>query len=257
MLWESSLKMKIGKKQIRDGFTVTRLAITHPFRLSLLGRIRRDHLTYLELAALVELSNVVAEIENNKIPGVFIEAGCALGGSALAITATKKVIREFQVYDTFKMIPPPSQMDGEDAHARYNEIIRGNSRGLGGETYYGYMGDLTEFIQKTFVRYGFPLQSKHVTLVKGLFHETLQPTEAVAMAHLDCDWFESVMVCLERIVPVLSVGGMIVIDDYDHWSGARRAVDEFFSRQEKENFRFTQRSRLHIQRIAPGAPQNK
>lgn len=242
--------MQAGMKYLRGCSVISRLALSNPSHLFRLIRIRHDHLTYLDLPALVDLRNAVAYIEKQRIPGVLIEAGIALGGSALAITSAKNVMRELQVYDTFEMIPPPSKEDGDDAHQRYEEIARGNSQGLGGDRYYGYMGDLSEKIQETFAKYGYPIETNHVRLIKGLFQETLYPKAPVALAHLDCDWFASVMICLERIVPLLSVGGVIVIDDYDHWSGARRAVEAYFSQQKKENFQFIHRSRLHIRRTS-------
>ena len=241
--------MQAGMKYLRGFSVISRLAISNPSHLFRLIRIRHDHLTYLDLPALVDLRNAVAKIETQGIPGVLIEAGVALGGSALVITTSKNVTRELQVYDTFEMIPPPSKNDGDDAHQRYEEIVRGNSQDLGGDRYYGYMGDLSEKIRDTFAKYGYPAEPNHVRLIKGLFQETLHPDTPVALAHLDCDWFESVMICLERIVPLLSVGGIIVVDDYDHWSGARRAVEAYFSLQKKENFQFIYRSRLHIRKI--------
>jgi hypothetical protein len=51
----------------------------------------------------------------------------------------------------------------------------------------------------------------------------------MALAHIDVDWYEPVHVSLERIEPRLSPGGALVIDDYEDWSGCRRAVDEYFS----------------------------
>jgi len=47
--------------------------------------------------------------------------------------------------------------------------------------------------------------------------------------HLDGDWYESVRVCLEYLYDRVTPGGVIQIDDYGHWEGARRAVDEFIS----------------------------
>ena len=65
-------------------------------------------------------------------------------------------------------------------------------------------------------------------------------------AHLDGDWYESTMVCLERIAPLLAPGGRIVLDDYDAWSGCRNAVDEYFS--DTEGFRFERRAKVHVVR---------
>ena len=234
----------------RDFSTIAQFAFRHPGKLTRLLKIRDSHLTYLDLAALVDLHKAVAEIEQRQIPGVIIEAGCALGGSALAITSAKHLSRKLIIYDTFQMIPPPSDLDGKDAHSRYREIIHGESKGLGNNLYYGYQGDLVEQIRKTFLKFGYPLESYQVELVKGLFQDQLHPTEPIALAHLDCDWYESVLVCLNRIVPHMVDGGVLVLDDYEHWSGAKQAVDEYFTPQRRQDFRFIQRSRLYIQKCA-------
>ena len=69
----------------------------------------------------------------------------------------------------------------------------------------------------------------------------------VALAHVDGDWYESVMTCLERIAPYLVPEGRIVIDDYDSWSGCRKAVDEYFS-DKRDRYEFVRKSRLHTVR---------
>lgn len=53
-------------------------------------------------------------------------------------------------------------------------------------------------------------------------------------SHLDCDWYESVKVCLDHLYDRVSPGGLIQIDDYGHWKGARKAVNEFFLRRSIE-----------------------
>lgn len=92
-----------------------------------------------------------------------------------------------------------------------------------------------------------PLQDNDVHLVKGLFQDTLHIGDQVALAHIDADWYESVMTCLTRIAPRLISGGVLVIDDYDDWSGCRTAVDEYFADRHEE-YEFIRRSRLHIVR---------
>ena len=82
-------------------------------------------------------------------------------------------------------------------------------------------------------------------LVRGLFGDTLHVTEPVALAHLDGDWFDSVMTCLQRIEPRVVPGGVLVIDDYEQWSGCREAVDEYF-RDKRERYRFVRRARLQV-----------
>jgi asparagine synthase (glutamine-hydrolysing) len=68
----------------------------------------------------------------------------------------------------------------------------------------------------------------------------------VAFAHLDGDWYESTMVCLERIAPLLIQGGRIVLDDYYAWSGCRTAVDEYFA--DRPGFRLERRAKVHVVR---------
>ena len=72
------------------------------------------------------------------------------------------------------------------------------------------------------------LETSH--LIKGRFKETLPHTDLgkIAVLHIDGDWYESVKVCLEQLYDRVSSGGIIQIDDYGHWEGARKAVDEFF-----------------------------
>ena len=82
-------------------------------------------------------------------------------------------------------------------------------------------------------------------MVKGLYSDTLKIDSPVSLAHIDCDWFDSVMTCLERIAPRLVKGGALVIDDYDNWSGCKSAVDLYFN-DRKAEFDFVRKSRLHI-----------
>ena len=243
-------RVKTLVSHFRDFSTIVQFAFRHPGKFIRLTKIRAGHLTYLDLAALIDLHKAVAEIEHLQIPGIIIEAGCALGGSALVITSAKHLSRKLIIYDTFQMIPPPSDMDGRDAHTRYREIIHGKSKGLGNNLYYGYQGNLVEQIRKTFLKFGYPIENNEVELVKGLFQDQLHPTEPIALAHLDCDWYDSVLVCLNRIIPHMVDGGIIVLDDYEHWSGAKQAVDEYFDPQRRQEFRFFHRSRLYIQKCA-------
>ena len=67
--------------------------------------------------------------------------------------------------------------------------------------------------------------------------ETLQVDGPIAFAHIDVDWYDPVMVCLERITPKLSRGGSIVLDDYEDWSGCRKAADTYFA-DKKDEFEF-------------------
>lgn len=208
-------------------------------------QIKTDQLTYLATPDLLNLYRAAKQVEQAQVAGMFIEAGCALGGSAIAIGKAKAKQRAFRIYDAFGMIPAPSDKDEADVHARYDEIKAGKSKGLGGNTYYGYTENLQDVVTSNLAKYGIPIQDNNIRLIKGYFEDTLYITEPVALAHIDCDWYASVMSCLIQIEPNLSPGGKIIFDDYVEWSGCRNAVDEYFS--DKDGYVFTRVGRkLHV-----------
>lgn len=193
----------------------------------LIERIRAAKLTYLSDRKLASLVDTCHQIEANNVQGDFIEAGCALGGSAILIASIKGTTRPFSIYDVFGMIPAPTQEDTQDVHERYRVIVEGKSVGIDGNPYYGYEADLYEVVQDNLKRFDVDVTAHNVTLIKGLLQETLQPVDSIAFAHIDVDWYDPVKVCLERIFPRLSVGGSIVLDDYHDWGGCRKATDEY------------------------------
>lgn len=70
---------------------------------------------------------------------------------------------------------------------------------------------------------------------KGFIPDTFAGLEnsTIAFAHIDLDIYKSILDSLHFIWPRLSVGGVVVFDDYGYAScrGARLAVDEFFAQQ--------------------------
>jgi O-methyltransferase len=209
--------------------------------------VRRRRLTYLGYDALSDLERAVRRLEAAGVPGIIVEAGCALGGSTVVLGLAKRPDRPLRAYDVFGLIPPPSDADGDDIQARYQTVVRGESRGIGGDRYYGYEDNLRDKVANTLRSFGLDLEARRIELIQGLFQDTLWPEAAVALAHIDADWYQSVRTCVERIEPRLSRGGMLVIDDYDHWSGCRKAVDEYFA-EERDRYDFVRRARLHIVR---------
>ena len=235
------------KKHLSDRLFLHQLQQSHPEAVDIIKYVKNNNLTYLDNEALFGLYQAVQQVENKKIDGILIEAGCALGGSAIVMTAAKASTRSLVIYDTFGTIPPPSENDETDSKDRYEKIIKGEAKGLGGDAYYGYLPDLLKKVKESFSSANYPPEENALVFIEGLYESTLHPQEPVALAHIDCDWFDSVMVCLERITPFLPQGGILVIDDYYHWSGCKKAVDEFFKDRFHE-FDFIHGSRLQIQK---------
>lgn len=209
-------------------------------------RVVEEHLTYLSPSALRSLAVCVAEAERSGREGLIVEAGTALGGSAIVMAAAKSPERRLVAYDAFGMIPPPSTRDSPREAERYATIAAGDSQGIAGEKYYGYRDDLLSEVTASFERLGVPVPTSNVSLVKGLFADTIDLDEPVALAHLDGDWYESTLTCLQRLAPLLTPGGRIVLDDYYYWSGARTATDEYFAG--RRGFRIEHRGRVHVVR---------
>jgi asparagine synthase (glutamine-hydrolysing) len=195
----------------------------------LIARIRARNLTYLSDAKLASIAATCRKIEDDRLPGLFLEAGCALGGSAILIESVKNPARPLRIYDVFDMIPAPSQEDPPEVHDRYRTISEGTSPGIGGETYYGYRDNLYDLVCVNFEKFGIDLAARSVSLVKGLVQDTLKVDQPVAFAHIDVDWYAPVFTSLVRIFPHLSVGGSIILDDYYDWGGCRKATDRYLA----------------------------
>lgn len=213
----------------------------------LIQRVLLDRRTYLEADALRDLASAARTVESTKLEGAIVEGGCALGGSAVVLASAKAPERPMYVYGTFGMIPAPSEKDGRDVHDRYTAIVGGHSKGIGSDLDYGYRQDLYEEVRTAFAEYGVAAERNNVRLIKGLFQETMRIDFPIALAHFDCDWYASVMTCLSRIEPSLMTGGVLIVDDFDAWSGCRKAVEEYFG-DKREQFEFGRRTRLYIRK---------
>jgi Macrocin-O-methyltransferase (TylF) len=232
-------------KNILSNLELTIFNIHHS---KLIESIINQKLTYLESPCLWDLMKIAIDNERNGINGIIVEAGCALGGSSIAIASVKNKERQFFIYDVFGMIPPPSDRDGLDAHNRYKVIEEGSSNGIKENKYYGYENDLYSKVISSFKCFFIDPEENNIHLVKGLYEDNLVIDSPISFAHIDCDWYDSVMCCLHRIEPFLSCGGSIVIDDYYCYSGCKDAVDEYFFNK-KDEYKFIYGNRLHIVKL--------
>jgi len=202
------------------------------FRLSPVAqRMRREKLTYLRPAKLVRIETALRRLRQRRVPGDYLEFGVALGGTAALIAqAARRADARFVGLDVFATIPPPtSEHDDAKSRERYAVIAAGEATGIGDEVYYGYRDDLLDHVGQVLASVDAPVDGRQIRLAKGLFDETW-PTldvERVAFAHIDCDWHDPVLYCLNAVAPKLSDDGVIVIDDYHDYPGCRTAVDAF------------------------------
>jgi asparagine synthase (glutamine-hydrolysing) len=189
---------------------------------------QRRRLTYLTDGKFLSLRDAIRETRRRNVAGDFLEFGIALGGSAVYLVSEMGA-RRFRGYDVFGMIPAPGEHDDDRSKQRYEVIKSGGSKGIGGDPYYGYQDDLFGRVCQTFASFGYPVDGARVALHQGLFEDTVRfaPGDQVALAHVDCDWYDPVRLCLERTADALQPWGFFVLDDYNDYGGARRAVDDF------------------------------
>ena len=198
--------------QFKDASLKARDSISHD-EFANAYRVVRGY-TMSSNARLRGLYGAVNAVVDQEIPGDIVECGTARGGSAALMGLALKQrndARTMWVFDTFEGLPPPSEADPDYEIAK---LYTGSCR-----------GDLPE-VTKLFARIGILDQSR---LVKGLFQDTLPncSVDTISVLHIDGDWYDSVRVCLDHLYSRVSSGGIIQIDDYGHWAGARKAVDEF------------------------------
>jgi hypothetical protein len=244
-------RVKTAARLVRNAPARAQFARRYPGLAATIRRVRHERLTYLGNDSLRELAEAVLDARG--LEGAIVEAGTALGGSGIVLAAAKEPWRPMKLYDVFGMIPPPSDRDGADVHVRYETIAAGDSEGIDGDDYYGYHENLLHEVTASFVRFGVAAERHEIEFVPGYYQDTLpgHVDFPVALAHVDCDWYDSVTTCLEALTPSLVVGGTIVFDDYDSWSGCKHAVDDFFARSEHAGrFEWSRHlTRPHVQRI--------
>jgi hypothetical protein len=169
--------------------------------------------TMLGPARLRTLYRLAREADLLQVPGSFVECGTCNGGSGAILAArAAQTGRPVWLFDSFAGLPAPDLEDG------------GEATGWEG----GCLGDeasVREVLAK--VR----AQGEQVRIVKGWFEDTLttSTTGTIALLHLDGDWYASTRTILEAFYDRIHPRGFLVVDDFGHWQGCRRAVDEFFA----------------------------
>jgi O-methyltransferase len=190
--------------------------------------------TMTSVQRLESVVQAVRYCEARGVPGAFAECGVWRGGSVLAMILTLQELglddRDIHLYDTFEGMTRPSEIDTsvvEGAALDTWERARQAEQTPWAEMFAPDVFD-EGAVRETLLATGYPEERIH--MVKGRVEDTI-PAEAprrLALLRLDTDWYESTRHELLHLYPHLASGGVLIIDDYGHWEGARRAVDEYF-----------------------------
>ena len=177
---------------------------------------------------IASLCNAVKYITANKIEGDFVECGVWRGGSTMAavdtlIKAGDKT-REIYLYDTFEGMSAPTEHDkvftGTAADVLLDQSDKQDATSV-------WCYSAIHEVQQNVGSLNYPADKVHY--VKGKVEDTIPQTipQKIALLRLDTDWYESTKHELEHLFDKLVFGGILIIDDYGHWQGAKKAVDEF------------------------------
>jgi hypothetical protein len=193
--------------------------------------LRANALTYCGRPGKLEVVHeAVKRVEAAAVPGIFVEAGVAMGGSAIVIAKSKAPERELRLYDVFEMLPPPSENDDARSHEVYREFAAGKATAPVDRNYIAHSSDLLAYARENMRSTGVDPDAANVRFIKGLYEDTLKVEVPVAFAHIDCDWYDSVKLCIARLADRMSAGGIMLFDDYNSFQGCRKAVDEWLPR---------------------------
>jgi hypothetical protein len=172
------------------------------------------------------LLNAVEYITKNKIPGAMAECGVWRGGSMMAVALTLlhhgDTSRELYLYDTFEGMSEPTNQDRSfDGRFAQSQLDR-DPIGTG-----IWCRSPIEEVRTNVLSTGYPEERVHFVL--GKVEETLPATkpDQLSLLRLDTDWYSSTKHELTHLFPLLHPQGVLIIDDYGHWQGARQAVDEY------------------------------
>lgn len=237
------VEMQTVKKAVKKAFLAAGIEVRRPAPTPGLpvefGQAEREIFAYIRAQGLSMVSDerlfatilACRHVIEQQIPGDFVECGVYKGGNALIAAALFKaygVQRKVWLFDTFLGMTEPTALDKESitgvaAMAEYRQKDRGDHN--------EWVFCPIDQVRAHFDAAG--LLTEQVVFVQGDVLHTLKDSallpDRVSVLRLDTDWYESTRIELQVLYPRLSVGGVLLIDDYGHFSGAQQATDEYFA----------------------------
>jgi O-methyltransferase len=179
-------------------------------------------------AAVFTLCDAVKYVARARIPGAFVECGVFMGGSSMAAALMAKhlgIALDIHLFDTFEGMPRPTERDA---------FIYSGKPALDIQGFYDNTGKAWTRCDEPAVRANMATTGYDPRLLhfhRGMVETTIpdQAPERISVLRLDTDWYESTKHELIHLWPRLSPGGILIVDDYGEFTGARDAVDEYFA----------------------------
>ena len=183
--------------------------------------------------SLMNLISATRYLNAASIKGAFVECGVWRGGSALAFCLTTLKsggqLRPVYLFDTFEGFVDTGEQDFQLSDGR-------NASGLFDlEINYVCEASLID-VQNGFDAIEYPKNLVNYRVGDITRTAIDQLPGKIALLRLDTDYYESTKWELENLYPLLQTGGILIVDDYDHWNGSRKACDEYFKKNGNHNF---------------------
>ncbi|MDI9364742.1 MAG: TylF/MycF/NovP-related O-methyltransferase [Flavobacterium sp.] len=195
------------------------------------------HNTMTSAERIYSLIESVKYITKNNIKGDIVECGVWKGGSMMAVAKTLMELNErhrnLYLYDTYEGMSAPTEVDktqnDTEAHILLNKNLNKEKNNV-----WAYAS--FETVKKGMKSTNYP--DDKIIYIKGKVEDTIPNIipEKIAILRLDTDWYESTKHELIHLFPRLQKGGILILDDYGYWQGARKAVDEYFAEQNNSIF---------------------
>ena len=179
--------------------------------------------TMISTERLLQNMKSVDYVEENDIPGDIVEIGVWKGGSMLSMILQyethNKSDRAFHLYDTFTGMTAPTTYDVDGNRTHASSLL--HIPGVKAECPY-------DEVRSNIFRHTHYDPSKIHFHVGDIMKNTTYPSQ-IAVLRLDTDFYDSTKHELETFYEYVTPGGIVMIDDYGHWQGCRKAVDEFLA----------------------------
>jgi len=186
--------------------------------------------TMTSVERLFALIQAVRYIVRANIGGSIVECGVWQGGSMMAVAHTIKRLgkndRDMYLFDTYEGMTRPTDVDKSYAdEAALIEFERTKRTSDTSEWCYASI----EQVQRNLVSTGY--DPDRFKFIKGKVEDTIPHSapSQISLLRLDTDWYESTRHELIHLFPRLAVGGVLIVDDYGHWQGSRKATDEYLA----------------------------
>ena len=178
------------------------------------------------------LRRAVQYVASSGIAGAIVECGVWRGGSVMAVARTlmdlDRTDYELYLFDTFSGMPAPGELDRDSAGRGAADLLSQSRE----DSHVWALSSLEETMEAVY-SVGYPRGRIH--FIVGPVEETIpsRAPETIALLRLDTDWYESTRHELVHLFPRLVAGGVLILDDYGHWQGARKATDEYLAEQRR------------------------